>query len=125
MKMPSVSKCEVIRCAYNMGHLCRAMAITIGDIRSRRCNTFCEFMMDVKGGDASIIASVGACKCSACIYNVSLECQGPEIRVGYKNNEAQCLSFQSSSVRSSIAGEVHSGKSNSHQACLSPEIFIG
>jgi hypothetical protein len=125
MKMPSVSKCEAARCAYNIGYLCRAMAITIGGIESRRCNTFCEFMMDTKGGDASIIAGVGACKCSACIYNVSLECQGPEIRVGYKDGKAQCLSFQTSSVRSSTAGEVRSGKSNSHQACLSPEIFIG
>ena len=125
MKMPSVSKCEIAGCAYNTGYLCRAMAITIGGIESRMCNTFCEFLTDAKGGDLSIIAGVGACKCSGCIYNVSLECQGPEIRVGYKDGKAQCLSFQTSSVRSSTASEVRSGKSDSHRACLSPEIFIG
>lgn len=66
--------------------------------------------------------SVSKCEVAGCKYNASLWCQRSEIRVGYKDGKAQCLSFQ---ALSSKAGEIHSGRNHSYQMCLSPEIFIG
>lgn len=93
MEMSKVSKCEVNDCAYNLDNLCHAMAITVGDSMQPRCDTFCQSA--TKGGDASCIASVGACKVSSCLYNGDLECQAPEICVGYREQEPDCLTFQS------------------------------
>ena len=93
MEMSKVSKCEVNDCAYNMENCCHAMAITIGDGMHPRCDTFCESMM--KAGDAGCVAGVGACKVSSCMYNTDLECQAMEISVGYKEQEPDCLTFQS------------------------------
>ena len=92
MEMPKVAKCEVDDCAYNVDDVCHAMAITIGDGTRPRCDTFCRSM--TKGGDAGCIAGVGACKVSACMYNANLECQSPEVNVGYNEDEPDCLTFK-------------------------------
>ncbi len=93
MEMPKVIKCDVNDCAYNMDNKCHAMAITIGDSREPKCDTFCQSM--AKGGDINSIAGVGACKVSSCTYNTDLECQAMEICVGYKGQDADCLTFHS------------------------------
>lgn len=91
MQMPKVRQCQVTECAYNSGQMCHAMAITIGNEAHPRCDTFCRFPM--KGGDVSCTGSVGACKTSSCMYNMSLECQAPDISVGYGEDEVDCLTF--------------------------------
>ena len=90
--MPKVVKCEVNDCAYNMNNRCHAMAITIGDDVHPRCDTFCHSMM--KGGASGETAGVGACKVYSCTYNSDLECSSPEICVGYKQQEPDCLTFK-------------------------------
>ncbi len=92
MDMPKVSRCEVAECAYNLNTCCHALAITIGDAASPKCDTFCPSA--TKGGDMGATASVGACKCHACAHNVDLECQAPSVTVGYKADEVDCLTFE-------------------------------
>ncbi|MBW8039954.1 MAG: DUF1540 domain-containing protein [Planctomycetes bacterium] len=92
MEMSKVMKCEVDDCAYNMDSCCHTIAITIGDSALPRCDTFCQ--STIKGGDAGSMAGVGACKVSACMYNTNLECQSPEVDVGYNENEPNCLTFE-------------------------------
>ena len=87
-----VEKCEVNQCAYNLDNRCRAIAITVGgDAAHPMCDTFCGSMD--KGGQKSKIARVGACKVAACMFNKSLECNSPDIMVGYKWDEIDCLTF--------------------------------
>jgi hypothetical protein len=93
MEMPKVVRCDVNDCAYNTNNCCHALAITVGDEAHPRCDTFCHSMM--KGGDSGAIAGVGACKVYECSYNSGLECNSPEICVGYKGQEADCLTFKS------------------------------
>ena len=92
MEISKVIKCEVNDCSYNMNDACNARAITVGDGTSPRCDTFCQSM--TKGGDSGCFASVGACKVSSCAFNTVLECRSPEICVGYKEDEPDCLTFQ-------------------------------
>lgn len=93
MEITKVRKCEVTECAYNTDNCCHAIAITIGDESNPMCDTFCQSA--VKGGDNEATACVGACKVSSCQHNDSLECQCPEIEVGYQGYDADCLSFES------------------------------
>lgn len=93
MKMTKVMKCNVKDCAYNMDDCCHTIAITVGDGNNPMCDTFCQSTM--KGGDSSSLAGVGACKVSACKHNTKLECQAPEITVGYCGQEPDCLTFES------------------------------
>ena len=92
MEMSKVMKCEIRDCAYNMANSCHTMAITIGNSSSPKCDTFCKSSM--KGGDTSCLAGVGACKTSSCRYNNNLECGAQGISIGYKGQEADCLTFQ-------------------------------
>ena len=92
MEMPKVVRCEVNDCAYNTDNCCHALAITVGDDVHPRCDTFCHSMM--KGGERGVVAGVGACKVYSCAYNSDLECSSPEICVGYKSQEADCLTFE-------------------------------
>jgi len=109
-----------------MVDICHAIAITIGTVDAPRCDTFCEFLMKGKGGDLGSIGSVGACKVPSCIYNTGLECQAIEIFVGYKDEEPECLTFQTSSVEGiREGGVISSRKTNSNIESQAPEIFIG
>ena len=125
MGMSKVTKCEVNDCTYNADDLCHATAITIGNGRHPSCNAFWRFMMKGKGGDVGCTASVGACKVSSCIYNVGLECQAPEVFVGYKEREPNCLTFQMSCVADEGVYEVSSRKCNTELEFQAPEIYIG
>lgn len=92
MEVPPVRNCEVTDCAYNSGTACHAWAITIGDGTTPKCDTFFHFKN--KGGDPETIASIGACKVSGCQFNKKLECQASEVVVGFREHEADCLTFK-------------------------------
>jgi hypothetical protein len=92
MEMPKIKQCAVTECAYNADKKCHAMAITVGDAQHPVCDTFCQ--SDTKGGDASRIASVGACKVMMCKFNMSLECEAPGISVGRRGKEVDCLTYE-------------------------------
>ncbi len=91
MKMPKVSDCQAIECSYNIDCMCHALAITIGDGSNPQCDTFCHYSS--KGGDPTCTGSVGACKVTSCMHNMSLECQSSGISVGYQSGEVDCLTF--------------------------------
>ncbi len=92
MQMPEISSCNATQCAYNMGGLCHALAITIGDGQTPQCDTFCS--SSISGGDSDVVGCVGACKVASCVHNMSLECQAPGISVGTMGSEIDCLTFR-------------------------------
>jgi hypothetical protein len=94
MEMTRVKSCEVMKCAYNAGSMCHALAITIGDLNNPMCDTFCQ--SSTQGGFEENIAGVGACKVESCNHNHCLECDCAGIDVGYQEDEIDCLSFVTS-----------------------------
>jgi hypothetical protein len=93
MDMPKVERCRVSECCYNTDEMCHALAITVGGGGDHpACDTYCDYR--VKGGDQTVIAGIGACKVSECVYNQSLECTAPGITVGRGPDEADCLTFE-------------------------------
>ena len=92
MEMSKVSECEISDCAYNTNNLCHARAITIGDSTNPRCDTLC--IAERKCPELGCVAGVGACKTSICMFNEGLECGASTIRVGYSENDANCLTFR-------------------------------
>lgn len=95
MDMPVIQECRVEVCSYNRDRACHALAITVGDttrtVLHARCDTFVEATF--KGGESSVTGRVGACKMSDCRHNSDLECQAPGIVVGYRQDEATCLTY--------------------------------
>jgi hypothetical protein len=91
MEMPKVSECRANECAYNKDGMCHALAITIGDGFRPQCDTFC--LSPVEGGDPACTGCVGACKVADCVHNTSLECQAPDVCVGYNEGGVDCLTF--------------------------------
>lgn len=91
MEMPVITECAVDACSYNRDRTCHALAITVGDAIHAHCDTF--FHTSFKGGDPAAIGHVGACKMSDCRYNTDLECQAPGIAVGYRQDDADCLTY--------------------------------
>ncbi len=93
MKMPQVSQCSVQDCAYNTDKVCHALAITVGESADDPvCDTF--FESDVHGGVKEAVAGVGACKAADCQYNEDFECIAGNINVGYREDQADCLTFE-------------------------------
>jgi hypothetical protein len=92
MDMSKIAKCSVSQCAYNKQMQCHALAITIGDQDSPKCDTFLQSAS--KGGDAGATGKVGACKVGVCKLNKSLECSAGQIEVGTKAGTAFCLTFE-------------------------------
>ena len=93
MEMPKVMDCSVSNCAYNTSQACHAMAITIGEPKSDPvCDTY--FESEIHGGVKDMTAGVGACKSDDCQFNSDFECMASNIRVGYKENQPDCLTFQ-------------------------------
>jgi hypothetical protein len=91
-KMPSVSECEMIECAYNQQRACHAMAITVGDDVCPMCDTFLD--SDSKGGVSNETGGVGACKESDCQFNDALECSAPSIKVSGHSGHADCSTYK-------------------------------
>lgn len=125
MEAPQFLKCRVYDCAYNADNLCRAIAVTIGDGGRPRCGTFHRFVMKAKGLHADCTATIGACRISSCIHNVALRCRLPEILVGYRQQEPQCLTFQSTAAADMDDHGVCSDERNAALHSQVPEIFIG
>ena len=93
MEMPKVLDCSVTNCAYNSKKACHAMAITIGETeKDPACDTF--FTSQVHGGVKEATAGVGACKTSECQFNKDFECAAPNIHVGLKGTQVDCLTFK-------------------------------
>jgi len=93
MEMPRVMDCSVTGCAYNTEKACHAMAITVGEQPSEPiCDTY--FQSEIHGGVRDMTAGVGACKTSSCQHNEDFECTAPNIHVGMKGNEPDCLTFE-------------------------------
>jgi hypothetical protein len=95
MKMPQVTECDVSECAYNKDSMCHALAITIGDDRHPRCDTFLASAS--RGGDAGWIGQVGACKVESCKFNKNFECGAQGIRVAH--HKAACADCQTFSPK--------------------------
>jgi hypothetical protein len=86
-----ISECTVHECSYNAAGACHARAITVGDEIHPHCDTFVRSRAHCD--PRSPLGSVGACKVTACKHNRDLACQAPSIRVGYREHEADCLTF--------------------------------
>ncbi len=92
IEMPIVSDCTVSACSYNHNQACKAKAITIGDPQEPKCDTFLQ--SSIHSGMLDVTAGVGACKMNDCSFNEELECSAPNIKVGMKNGNADCLTFK-------------------------------
>ena len=92
MQMPKITECQVKQCAYNNNSQCHALAVTVGGGLDHVCDTFFEY--SGQGGDPNTTGSVGACRCTNCSNNQSLECQASEISVGWKGTDPNCLAFR-------------------------------
>lgn len=92
IEMPIVSECSVTECTYNMNVSCHARAITVGSNVHPDCDTyFSSSSSHTKAVERT--AGVGACKMSDCNYNDDYECIAEEIRVGYKMERVNCLTY--------------------------------
>lgn len=92
LEMPSISKCGATQCAYNVGQLCHAKAITVGDEQNPGCDTF--FGAQGHSRDVTRVAGVGACKVSQCQYNSDYECVAKNIEVGISKDQVHCLTYR-------------------------------
>jgi len=92
MRMPSVMKCEMAACAYNKDEMCHALAITVGGHGCPECDTMIQEKMEA--GDPDAMGSVGACKVSACVHNMKLECAADSIVVRRAGNSAACRMYE-------------------------------
>ncbi len=91
MQHVQVKKCEVTRCCFNKDTVCHAHAIQVGDDKPL-CDTFSP--IGVQCGMPDEKAEVGACKVSMCKFNRSLICQAPGITVSWKENTAECVTYE-------------------------------
>jgi hypothetical protein len=90
LEMPEVAGCEATECAYNRDHLCRALAITVGDGTHPMCDTAFHAGMHTRSEN---IAGVGACKVSQCRHNNDLECQADAIQVILASGAPKCGTY--------------------------------
>lgn len=89
--MPRIQICDVTDCAYNNDKNCHAIAITVGNSQSARCDTFYRHN---KGGIKELNGGVGACKMDLCRFNTDLECFADQgIKVSYESGNAACATF--------------------------------
>ncbi|MCE5327584.1 MAG: DUF1540 domain-containing protein [Planctomycetaceae bacterium] len=91
MNMPRVIQCDATDCSFNRERQCHALAVTIGDGDNPQCDTYCHGAN--KGGDPASIAGVGACKVASCLHNRYLECWAPNINVGMRGGDVDCLTY--------------------------------
>lgn len=89
--MPRIQACDVTECAYNIEKNCHAVAITVGNSQTAKCDTFYRHS---KGGIKTLIGGVGACKMESCKFNTYLECFADQgIKVSVNIGEAVCATF--------------------------------
>ena len=91
--MPSISKCEEEDCTYNQQKSCHAIAINVGDPGGcAMCDTF--FKGSQKGGNQSVIGSVGACKEGDCTFNTMFVCSAESISIMQHGGHPDCATYQ-------------------------------
>lgn len=91
LTMPKVSECEAKECAYNVNHMCHALAINVGGAVPE-CDTFVKkHSACVPAGDES---GVGACRVEDCQFNECLICTAADIRVKWQMDSALCGTFK-------------------------------
>jgi hypothetical protein len=88
--MAGVAECSIGECAYNTGHACHAIAITVGNGDLPMCDTF---LVAREHSAGSGHAGVGACKIASCGYNQELECGAGRILVGKLNARVRCMTY--------------------------------
>jgi len=91
LELPTVTRCEVMTCAYNRDKMCHALAITVGDEDHARCDTFVQ-ASDHTNEKAT--AGVGACKATGCKHNRDYECQAGKIEVEPCGDHGDCTTFE-------------------------------
>jgi hypothetical protein len=89
--LPTVHDCSVTGCSYNHDTECHAGAINVTGSHAG-CATFIE--LGVHGELPRNVAFVGACHRTDCVHNEGLECGAEYIRVGAKEEPADCLTYQ-------------------------------
>lgn len=92
IEMPIVKECVVTECTYNTNTACHARAITVGANVHPACDTYFSTSADHTKAKERI-AGVGACKMSDCSFNDDFECVAEEIRVGYRMERVDCLTY--------------------------------
>ncbi len=92
MDMPRVADCTASSCAYNHDG-CHAGAVTIAS-GDGDCATF--FSTGISGGLPTVMATVGACQRTACVFNEQAACTASEVHIGSGTDTAHCLTFQAS-----------------------------
>ena len=91
IEMPEVMGCQVEECVYNMGSMCHARGITMGDEAGHLCDT----MMKGQGHThRSEPAGVGACRAIQCLHNEDFLCQADGVQVAMQEGRADCMTFK-------------------------------
>lgn len=90
LNMTRVAECSITECAYNTGHACHAIAITVGSGDMPMCDTF--YVAREHSTDHGR-AGVGACKISACQHNHGLECDAGSVLVGKLEARVRCITY--------------------------------
>ena len=96
LELPHVVECDVVGCGYNHDG-CHAAAVTIGGSGVQAsCATFIP--LQSKAGLDRVVAKVGACQRSECLFNKDLECSAESVRIGagFAGNTAGCKTYQAS-----------------------------
>lgn len=89
--VPEVKKCSVSDCFYNKNQECSAHAVLVGSDEPV-CETFATSAHHTNNVGRS---EVGACHVTQCEYNHSMFCHAcSDIEVGWKENNALCLTFE-------------------------------
>ncbi len=90
VEMPEVMQCEADQCSYNVGRMCHARGITVGDMQQHLCDTMWKTKQHTQRREG---AGVGACRSANCIHNEDLECQADGINVTLSGGIAHCGTF--------------------------------
>lgn len=91
--LPLVSECSISGCSYNDHSSCNAAAVTI--VADAECATFIPLTR--KGGLPKVVAEVGACHRTDCVFNKSLECSASAVKIGPGVDNADhpgCMTYQ-------------------------------
>jgi hypothetical protein len=90
IEVPEVMQCQAAQCVYNVESMCRARAITVGDMQQHECDTMMKSNSHTSRMDT---AGVGACRSTNCVHNDDWECQADGIEVTLSGDQTQCATF--------------------------------
>jgi hypothetical protein len=84
---PRITKCSMAECVYNIGRLCRAKYIYIGDDH-QKCDDYS--VTGNKIDENRIIGYVGSCLVKKCVFNNNELCGAESITVSRHKDHADC-----------------------------------